>query len=253
MSKRLLVVAALALLPRVASADPKAEAKQHVDKAMKLHAEGKLAETLDELKTAYALDPQPELLYAMGQIHVGLGQCPQAITYYERYLATKPDAGTANAAKEAIDACKTNPPRVVADTKPESEPAPVKPDAPPVAPPPPTKEPAPATATASAAWYTDILGDALVGLGIVGGIFSVVEYRAATSDRSNADRATNYQQYSDLVDSANSKQTLAIVAGAAGAALVVGGAVHFMMADHTTKVAVTPAPGGGMVSIAGRF
>ena len=250
MSKRLLVVATLALLPRVASADPKAEAKQHVDKAMKLHDEGKLAETLDELKTAYALDPQPELLYAMGQIHVGLGQCVQAITYYERYLATKPDPGTANAAKEAIDACKTNPPRVVSDTKPDAEPAPVKPVAPPVAPPPP-REPAPVTA--SAAWYTDVIGDALVGLGIIGGIFSVVEYRAATSDRTNADRATNYQQYSDLVDSAQSKQTLAIIAGAAGAALVVGGAVHFVMADHSTKVAVTPARGGGMVSIAGRF
>jgi tetratricopeptide (TPR) repeat protein len=246
MSKRLLVVAALAL-PHAASADPKAEAKQHVDKAMKLHGEGKLAETLDELKTAYALDPQPELLYAMGQIHVGLGQCTQAITYYERFLATKPDPGTANAAKEAIDACKTNPPRV-ADAKPEPEP---KPDPAPVEPPRPIQEPAPATA--SAPWYSDVLGDALVGLGIVGGVFSVVEYRAATSDRSTADRATNYQQYSDLVDRAKSKQTIAIVAGSAGAALVVGGALHYVMADHSTKVAVTPAPGGGMVSIAGRF
>jgi len=250
MMSKLLVVAALALLPRAASADPKAEAKQHVDKAMKLHGEGKLAETLDELKTAYALDPQPELLYAMGQIHVGLGQCAQAITYYERYLATKPEPGTANAAKEAIEACKTNPPRVTDNKSPEPEP--VKPDAPPIETPlAPTREPAPVTA--GAAWYTDILGDALVGLGIVGGVFSVVEYRAATSDRSSADRAANYQQYSDLVDSAKSKQTIAIVAGAAGTALVVGGALHFVMADHSTKVAVTPAPGGGMVSIAGRF
>jgi tetratricopeptide (TPR) repeat protein len=251
MSKRLLVVVGFAVLPHVASADPKAEAKQHVDKAMKLHAEGKLAETLDELKTAYALDPQPELLYAMGQIHVGLGQCTQAITYYERYLATKPDPSTANAAKEAIDACKTNPPRVTDTKPPDPEPA-ATPDVPPPQPPPPpvpTKEPG----SASAAWYTDVLGDALVGLGIVGGVFSVVEYRAATSDRSNADHAANYQAYSDLIDSAKSKQTLAIVAGGAGAALVIGGALHFVMADHSAKVAIAPAPGGGMLSIAGRF
>jgi tetratricopeptide (TPR) repeat protein len=248
MLKRLLVVAALAASPHIASADSKAEAKQHVEKAMKLHEEGKLAETLDELKTAYALDPQPDLLYAMGQIHVGLGQCTQAITYYERYLATKPDPGTANAAKEAIDACKKNPPRVVDDKPPAPES--IKPEPKPEpAMPPPVRE----TATESAAWYTDIIGDALVALGIVGGVFSAVEYHAATTDRSNADKAATYQAYSDLVDSAKSKQTLAIVAGGAGAALVVGGALHFVIADHSTKVAVTPAPGGGMLSIAGRF
>src|SRR5262249_45076180 len=127
MLKRLVVAGlAVCLSPLVASADPKAEARQHIERATKLHGEGKLAEALDALKTAYALDPLPELLYAMGQIHVGLGQCPQAITYYERYLTTKPDPGTANAAKEAIEACKTNPPRVVND-KPV-EPEPLKPE-----------------------------------------------------------------------------------------------------------------------------
>jgi len=250
MFKRLLVVAALVAGPHIASADSKAEAKQHVEKAMRLHEEGKLAETLDELKTAYALDPQPDLLYAMGQIHVGLGQCTQAITYYERYLATKPDPGTANAAREAIDACKKNPSRVVDDKPPEPEPVKPEPKVEPAAMPPPTKEP---TTAASAPFYRDFLGDALVGLGIAGGILGVVEYHAATTDRSNADHAATYQAYSDLIDRAKSKQTIAIIAGGAGAALVVGGALHFVMADRSTKVAVTPTSGGGMLSIAGRF
>src|SRR5262249_30834284 len=112
MHRRLFVMTALTIAApsQRASADSKAEAKQHVDRATELHEQGKFAQALDELKTAFSLDPKPELLYAMGQIHVSLGQCPQAITYYQRSLASKPAPSTANAAIEAIEACKTNPP-----------------------------------------------------------------------------------------------------------------------------------------------
>src|SRR5262249_24727209 len=185
MHKRLVVAAlAVCLFPPAASADSKAEARQHVDRATKLHGDGKFAEALDELKTAFALDPQPELLYAMGQIHVQLGQCAQAIRYYERYLTTRPDPGTATAAKEAMEACKTTPPRVV-DSKPAEPEPPTKPDAPkPVEPPPmaPHREPAPA----SRAWYSDYLADGLVIAGVGAGVFGAIEYRGATSDRSSA-------------------------------------------------------------------
>src|SRR5690349_6271689 len=84
----------------LASADPKADAQVHIDNASKLHDEGKLAEALQELKDAYVLDPRPELLFAIGQIHVNLGQCSDAITYYERFLGTKPDRDAAAVTRE---------------------------------------------------------------------------------------------------------------------------------------------------------
>jgi tetratricopeptide (TPR) repeat protein len=89
-----------------AFADAKSDAQKHIDKATKLFTDGKAAQALDELKTAYTLDPRPEILYAIGQAHSRLGQCDEARTYYERFLATRPAADIADATREAIAACK---------------------------------------------------------------------------------------------------------------------------------------------------
>src|SRR5687768_4618865 len=96
----------LLLIPTSALADPKAQAKDHIEKATTFHGEGKFKEALEQLTLAYALDPKPELLYAIGQVHVQLGNCTQAISFYERFLQSKPTAGPAAAAKEAIQTCK---------------------------------------------------------------------------------------------------------------------------------------------------
>ena len=58
--------------------------KKHVDAATVLHAHRHWQEALNELTLAYSLDPQPDLLYAMAQLQVKLGQCPIAITFYGR-------------------------------------------------------------------------------------------------------------------------------------------------------------------------
>ena len=96
----LVVVALLAglALPRAARADAKQEADARMAKATELYSAGKFAEALNELTVAYTLDPRPELLYAIGQMHVQLGNCPQAILFYERFLSTKPEAVPAAAA-----------------------------------------------------------------------------------------------------------------------------------------------------------
>jgi tetratricopeptide (TPR) repeat protein len=95
---------------RIAAADPKTDAKEHFAKASSAHKEGRFSDALNELTIAYALDPKPELLYAIGQIHVKLGQCPQAITFYQRFLASNPKPEQAALARKAIEVCKTNPP-----------------------------------------------------------------------------------------------------------------------------------------------
>jgi len=259
MHRRLFVMVALALSasPQRASADPKAEAKQHVDRATELHEQGKFAQALDELKTAFSLDPKPELLYAMGQIHVSLGQCPQAITYYQRYLATKPAPNTANAAIEAIEACKTNPPPPAAgapaptdNARPPANGTSSRQDNPGALAPGPEAPVAPPRA-----WYGDYAADAMVAGGVAAGLIGFFEYRSAVRSRDRADAAGNFQSYVDLIDRAHGQQTTAIVLGVAGAALVVAGGLHYVLTDRRARrtVAIGPSTGGAVVTWSGWF
>jgi hypothetical protein len=147
----------------VAFADAKSDAKAHIEKATAFHAEGKFKEALEQLTLAYTLDPKPELLYAIGQVHVQLGECDKAISFYERFLSSKPKPapGPAAAAKEAIDTCKTQPPP---QKDPEPPPPQKDPEPPPIkdVEPPPIKEEQPPikeTPPESGAkpWYKDVL------------------------------------------------------------------------------------------------
>lgn len=255
MPRRLLVITALTVIAssRRASGDPKAEAKQHVDRATELHEQGKFAQALDELKTAFSLDPKPELLYAMGQIHLTLGQCTQAVTYYERYLATKPSPSTANAAHEAIEVCKSNPPpfadsararsagsspRSAIDQPPQqgrSAPLPPKPEA---------------AAASERAWYGDYIADAMVAGGVAAGLVGTFEYRSAVRTRDRADTATNFQSYVDLIDRAHSQRVTAVAFGIAGAALVAAGGLHYVITERRARhtIAIAPSNGGGIVT-----
>jgi tetratricopeptide (TPR) repeat protein len=259
MHRRLFVMAALTLIApsQRAAADPRAEAKQHVERATELHDQGKFAQALDELKTAFSLDPKPELLYAMGQIHVSLGQCSQAITYYQRYLATKPAPNTANAAIEAIEACKTSPPPPADgalgsgdNATPPATTTSSPQDTPGSLPPPPE-----APVARRRAWYGDYVADAMVAGGVAAGVAGIFEYRSAVQSRNRADAASNFQGYVDLVDRAHSQQTKAIVFGAAGAALVMAGGLHYVLTDRRARhtVAIGPSKGGAVVTWNGWF
>jgi len=105
MIRETILIGLLAAAPVAAFADAKTEAQVHIGNATKLHEAMKLPAALEELSIAYTLDPAPELLYAIGQIHNKLGNCSQAVVFYTRFLSTKPEAGPAAGATEAIAAC----------------------------------------------------------------------------------------------------------------------------------------------------
>ncbi len=237
----LLVLLLLAAVPSAAHADAKAkvEARARMEKATELYGQGKYAEALNELTLAYTLDPRPETLYAIGQMHVQLGDCTQAILYYERFLSTNPDAVPAGAAHEAIETCK-NKPDAITMTDPTLAPDPQ--------PPPPSESPS---------WYSDKLGAVLLGGGVLLGLAGVVTYASARSDLDDADAASNYQSHADLVDSAHSKRTIAAVLGAVGVGLVGAGVTRYVLVRResaSATVGVAPAPGGGgLVTWSGRF
>jgi tetratricopeptide (TPR) repeat protein len=242
----------LALAPQTALADAKSEAKAHIEKATALHGDGKFKEALEQLTLAYALDPKPELLYAIGQVHVQLGNCALAISFYERFLSSKPAAGPASAAKEAIQTCKTAPPPEVTP-----EPVPIKdPEPVPIKDPEPAPLPQPEPSTGGTPWYKDVVGDVLVGGGVVAGVLSVVFYQQMSGKLDDADAATTYEAHQAAREDASSKRNLSIAFGVGGVALIGAGVARYMLRDNgerSNKVAVTPTTDGGLITVMGRF
>ncbi len=247
MITRAVLVSAILCFSAHALADPKADAKKHVDKATAAHAQGKFDVALSELTLAYSLDPQPQLLYAIGQVHVKLGHCAEAIDFYERFLASKPAPQAAEEAQQAIDNCRKQP---------EQAPPPPPPPPPPPEPPHPAPAPPPPpAASGSTAFYGDVLGDALAGAGAVPIVIGALEYKSALSDLDSADHAATYDAQQKLVDDAHGKRTTAIVFGIAGVGLVGVGVYRFVTHDRREHqgVAVVPTREGGLVTWSGRF
>jgi tetratricopeptide (TPR) repeat protein len=249
---------ALALaMPAIAASDPRsaAEANKHVAEAQRFHEQQRYADALAELEKAYALDPQPRLLFAMGQLNVQLGRCERAILYYERFLATRPGHEAATLASDAIETCKTAPPPAPGV---EPTPAPIAEPLPPPAPPPPpprVEAPAPAPVATRRPWYRDYVADGLVAGGIGAAIASGLSYRSALDARDRADAATEYDAYVELVDRARSRRTLAVVLGASGVALATAGAIRFVLRgkDDDGGLRVAASGDGGFVGWSGRF
>ena len=74
-----------------ARADARNEAKRHFRDGMALIAAGQIERGIAELKDAYAIKPHPDLLYNIARAYVDLGKIPEALDYFQRYVATDPD------------------------------------------------------------------------------------------------------------------------------------------------------------------
>lgn len=247
--KQLLLIGALCALPFTADAGPSAkdkkEAKKHVKAATQAHKEEKFDVALSELQAAYALDPQPDLLYAIGQVQVKLANCPEAIMSYEQFIESKPAEEFVDAANEAIRVCREQ----LAAQQPPPPPTP-EPTPQPVAPPPP-----PPAAPEGKAFYSDVLGDVLVVGGTVAVVTGVSLYVSARGKLGDAEKATTYDAAQTLVDDAHSKRMYAVIAGSVGAVAIGVGVWRFTRSAGTEKttLAVVPATSGGLVTFAGRF
>jgi len=228
------------LIASIAHAETNADkAKQHFATAQRMFEAQLYDKAAEEIQAAYVLDPKPDYLYALGQAFRLGGNCAKAITAYERYLKTKPK--DAEKATTQIDRCKAD----LAAQKPvEPPPPPPQPIAPP---PPPVEKPRVAT---TPPFYADVLGDALVGGGLLLGVVGFVEYRSAVSDLDKADTAMTLDARRDLEDKAHGKRTLAIAITAGGVGLVGLGVARFVLHDRKPRdrvVTLAPTGGGAMV------
>ena len=243
---------------------------------MKAHAKNNFALALKELRTAYALDAEPDLLYAIGQVYVKLDNCVDAIRTYQEFLDTKPEPQATADTEQAITSCKakleTPPPQepVVAPPEPPPEPPPPEPPPPPAppAPAPPvtaTPEPPPpspalpppvevSAGTRRSPWYRDKVGDALVIGGVAAGVVGLVMYTGASSALDDAEASGNIDRYRQLVDDASTKRTYAVVLFAGGGALVAAGVTHYVLhrrGKHEARLGMVPTRGGGLVTWSG--
>ena len=242
MMNRTLITIAIACVPAGALADDKAQV--HIQKAMEAHKAGNFEEARVQLEAAYVFDPKPELLFALGQVNVKLDRCKDAIDYYERFLATNPNAQATSDTKQAIATCQA---KLAAAAPP---------------PPPPPVISTEGTVSSSASgkrspWYEDKIGDVLVLSGIAVGAAGLVFYLGARSDLDEAESAPDLMTYEDRVDSAQTKRTFSVVLAGTGAVLVGAGIARFMLRDggggKERGVAVVPTTGGGLVTFSGGF
>lgn len=252
-ASNLLAAFAITLAPALAIAGPKEEAGKHIEKATKAHSEEKYDVALVELEAAYKLDPDPELLYAIGQVHSKLGHCNEAASFYEKYQQTNKDPQVKAVIEQAIAACKP------------TEPPPPPPPDPKLTDPPPgggttggvgPTDPNPGGGAEGAPWYRGKLPFFVAGGGVVVGLIGVLVYTDARSDLDAAEKAPTLDEYNSLVDDAKSKRNMSAVLIGGGVALVGTGVVLYMLRDkgHESRgVSVTPARDGGMITWSGSF
>ena len=89
---RALFAAAL-LLPTLALADARVEARRHFKTGMALIADGKLDDGISELLEAYSIRPHPNVLFNIARAYEAAGRPADALVFYNRYLdANPPDA-----------------------------------------------------------------------------------------------------------------------------------------------------------------
>jgi tetratricopeptide (TPR) repeat protein len=221
-NRALLTLAFLGALAATAGADPSAD--DHEKAAAAFFKVGNFEGALAEFRAAYELDPKPDYLYAMATIEEQRGACAAAIDLYQQFLDTRPPAEDVEVVEAAIATCKAK--------LGEPEPEPVVPEP---RPPEPTPEPRPLpppTRRVQRPFYSDVLGDALVGAGGVGIGVGVVFYVLARGDARDAADPGPRETYDQLWQRAQDRQRIAAIATGAGAALVIGGVVRWITADR---------------------
>jgi tetratricopeptide (TPR) repeat protein len=217
------------VISSVTSADKK-RAAELFKKGADAYRQGDFQHAIELLDEAYALDPQPVLVYNRARAAEGLGNLDEAIAGYEKFLSQEPNAPDRGAIEQRLVTLrKQRDDRAALEkeraTRNEAPPAPV-----PVAPapasessestPPPSPPP---RHSRSVAPYV-VAGVGVVGIG-AGAVFGVL----ALSKKDSAVSEPIQQKSMDLKDSADSLATVSTVSFIAGGVLLAVGATWWLL------------------------
>lgn len=228
---RVSLLLAVMLATSVAAADPTAEDKASAlelaragDEAYKA---GDFERAADLVKRAYALYPEPLLLYNIALALDGLGKTKDALDYYEQYLATDPNVKDRGAIERRVATMRA---QLAAQAEANKPPPP----------PPPRVEPAPEPA--SKLPYVTIG----VGLATIAGGFGFGALSASRHD--DAETAPSQLVAQQQQDRAQLYATTANIMFVAGGVIAVGGVIWAVLdrpkrASDTsgTKIVVGPS------------
>jgi tetratricopeptide (TPR) repeat protein len=222
-------------------------AKQHLDAGLKAYREQDYATAIDEFRMGYEIDPRPDFLYAKAQAERMSGNCAKAIRTYEAFLNNSPPARQVEPARQNIARCKEE----LGGRKKGGAVA-ARGDAAPAA-----------TATEGASaeggtpWYKDAVGDALLAAGVGALVGGGLVWKGGRDDAQAAAAATSYSGFATSAEGADTRQTIGVVAMAAGGALVAGAIVRYMLhheaAAAPAQVAPVVQPGAALVVFGARF
>jgi tetratricopeptide (TPR) repeat protein len=89
-------------------------AQEHLHRGLRFYDTQRYDEAIAEFRDGYALDPDPQFLYALGQAERKKGDCPAAVEAYRAYRRQAPAERQARAAEEQIARCLAASPVLVA-------------------------------------------------------------------------------------------------------------------------------------------
>jgi hypothetical protein len=211
-----------------AEAPMKPEARALYERGLALYGQKDYAGATRVFEQGFALDAQPEFLFADAQARRLSGDCRGAVPLYQRFLALGPSAVQTSATHIALARCAQQMANEPAAPPPVSRLPP---------PPPPPPEP----------WTHDRLGAVLVGAGIVGlavgGGFLAASFSARPPQSS---AGLTFDDYRTRYDTADRRLTIGVVALAAGGALTTGGVARYLWVRQRAKAraTLTIVPGG---------
>lgn len=228
-----------------------AEALAHFEQATRYFNEQDYAAAIPELKAAYALEPNPMLLYAWAQAERLAGSCARAVELYRRFIATNPAPDQRQLAEANLLDCEAELPDPVEAERPDDDLGAMEDE----------DDAAPDHDPPQRPWYTDPAGGVLTGLGVGGVIGGGVMMAIARRKAREAPNAAIEGDYLQIRDQANRLNTVGIVVLSAGSALVLGGVIRYALkrsagrADRETagRLRWRPVMTANGLGITGRF
>lgn len=234
---------------RVAHADNKKLARELFELGIDEYKNKDYPAAVASMSKSYALDPQPNALYALAQAERLNNDCKAAKPHYEKLLEVSTDEAIKKAVAANLELCAS----IERGEKPKEEtPAETK-----------AAEQRDAPVIQYKTIYktrteekTDFLS---VGMFAVGGISigtSVVLYVYASSTRDDANNATSLAEFNDKFDRAKRLRYISYAVGGAGLALVGIATMRVIYGGKNKKeaeVSLVPTSGGSMFALSGTF
>lgn len=223
---RSLLLLCLVTAPALADDEPDGPRVKCVDLMRKAYEAGDYETAKINAEKCYQLEPNPKLLFALGQIEFNLHHYKEALAYYEKFVATNPPADQMALVQQAIGAARAEL------------------DRPPPPPPPPPPQPAKPLPPPHRQWDTIDTALAVTGGVLLAGSGYLFFETGHLAD----DRSGSLSAYSRRIDRAYLARNVGF-GTAAGGAIALGAALIRWRFHLVESVTVEASPTGATASL----